>query len=278
MPPRVGRVGDGNGPREWLEALPPITRAWLLGSLVSTTLLSFGMLDGARLIWVWPLVAKKFEIWRLVTPFLFWGGFSFPFVINMFVLVQYSRNYEIAPYDTGGGGSTADYAWMLILGGALLLVMATFLQVMAPSQGLTYLVMYVWSRRNPTTPVSLYGFQLQAVYLPWALLAFNLVIGNDLTAPLMGVASGHCFYFCVDAFPLNYGYDIITTPRFIIDLFSGGGPPRPGRGYTATAPPARRGDQQQQQPPRGGGGGLFQRRPGGGGGHNWGTGRQLGAE
>ena len=25
---RVGRVGDGGGPREWLESLPPITRAW----------------------------------------------------------------------------------------------------------------------------------------------------------------------------------------------------------------------------------------------------------
>lgn len=165
------QVGDGNGPREWLESLPPITRAWFLASLLTTCLVSFGMLSAFRVVWVWPMVWEKFELWRLVTPFVYFGGFSFAFVINMYLLVQYSRNYEVSPYNTGGGGSTADYAWMLILGMGLLLVLSTVMGVVVPSQGLTYMVLYVWSRRNPSTQVSLYGFQLPAVYLPWALLA-----------------------------------------------------------------------------------------------------------
>jgi len=279
MPPgRVGRVGDGNGPREWLESLPVITRAWFLGSVVSTCLLSFGMVSATRLVWQWELVSRKFEVWRLVTPFLVWGSFSFPFLINMYVLVQYSRNYEAGPYDTGGGGSTADYAWMLAMGMAILLALSTFLGVVAPSQGLTYMVMYAWSRRNPTTPVSLYGFQLQAVYLPWALLLFNMVIGNDLTAPLMGVFAGHVYYFAVDAAPAQYGLsaDLVSTPQFLIDLFHGGGggpATRVGGGFTATAPPGRNNNEHNNR------NGLFQRRPNtGGGGHHWGAGRPLGAD
>ena len=33
--PRVGRVGDtGGGPRDWLESLPVVTRAWFVGTEV----------------------------------------------------------------------------------------------------------------------------------------------------------------------------------------------------------------------------------------------------
>ena len=229
-----------------------------------------------RLVWSWELVYRKLEIWRLVSPFVFWGGFSFPFLINMYVLVSYSKNYEASPYDTGGGGGPADYAWMLVIGAGLLLIMSTLLGVLAPSQGLTYDVLYVWSRRNPTMPVSLYGFKLPAVYLPWALLAFNMVIGNDLTAPLMGVVAGHVYYFAVDAAPLKYGNHFVKKPTFIIDLFeSAATAPRGGMttGYSAAPPPRR-----PENAPGGAGGpnagGLFQRR----GNHNWGAGRQLGAD
>ncbi|KAJ8598158.1 hypothetical protein CTAYLR_007373 [Chrysophaeum taylorii] len=268
---RVGRVGDGNGPREWLESLPPITRAWLLASVLTTCLVSFGILPPYRVIWSWDLVWHKFELWRLITPFAFFGGFSFPFLINVYLLVQYSRNYEVAPYNTGAGGTTADYAWMLILGMGILLILSTLMGQPVPSQGLTYMVLYVWSRRNPTMQVSLYGFQLAAVYLPWALLLLNMLIGNPLTVPLMGVFAGHAYYFAVDPLPDKYGSTLVTTPKFVMDLFADGpvGPMAAGPGFRAHAPPGRR--DQPATAPRGN---LFNR----GGGHNWGTGRTLGTE
>ena len=193
--PRVGRVGDASGgPREWLEGLPPVTRAWFAASMSATCLCSFGLMNPMRLLWSWPLLSQKFEVWRLVTPYTFFGGFSFAFLINMYLLVQYSKNYEVSPYNTGGGGDTADYVWMLCLGSALMCGLCTLLSIVMPAQGLTFMVLYVWSRRNPATQVSLYGFPVQALYLPWALLAFNMLIGNPLTVPLMGVACGHAFH------------------------------------------------------------------------------------
>mmetsp|Transcript_27414 Transcript_27414/g.81981 ORF Transcript_27414/g.81981 Transcript_27414/m.81981 type:complete len:277 (-) Transcript_27414:399-1229(-) len=225
MPPaRIGRVGAGGpSPRDWLESLPPVTRIWFVAAFGSTCLVSFGLLDPRRILWSWPLVYQKFEVWRAATAYVFFGGFSFPFLINMYLLVQYSRNYEVSPYDTGGGGDTADYVWMLTLGAMMMCGLCTWLGVSAPAQGLTFYVLYVWSRRNPTTQVSLYGFPVQAIHLPWALLAFNLLIGNALTVPLMGVACGHAYYFAIDVVPDAYDVTIVKTPQLLCDACGGGG-------------------------------------------------------
>lgn len=257
-------IGD-SGPKEWLEALPPITRAWFLASILTTCVTSFGFMQPHRVVWFWPMLYHKFEVWRLVTPFVFFGTFSFVFLINMYILVQYSQNYEASPYNTGGGGGPADYCWMLILGMAMLLAMSTFLNISAPASGLTFMVMYVWSRRNLDTQVNVYGLSMKAVYLPWALLALNMIIGNSITVPLMGVAAGHTYYFCVDPLPLHVGRDVVRTPSFLVDLFAGYGNAPAPQGYRAEAPPARR----QAAQPRAGG--AVHRA-----GHNWGTGRVLG--
>ena len=259
----VGRVGDSAGPREWLESLPPVTRAWFVASMTATTLCSFGLMSPSRLLWSWPMVYHKFEIWRVATPFIFFGGFSFPFLINMYLLVQYSKNYEVSPYNTGGGGSTADYVWMLALAATVMCGACTWMGVAMPAQGLTYTVLYAWSRRNPTTQVSLYGFPVQAVYLPWALCGFNMLIGNSLTMPLMGIAVGHLYYFAIDVVPATYGADVVTTPAFLINMCGGGGgmAAPAGPGFRGVAPPGRAAPAAPAAPR---------------GGHNWGGGRQLG--
>lgn len=93
-----------------------------------------------------------------------------------------------------------------------------------------------------------------------------MVIGNPLTMPIMGIVTGHTYYFAVDPLPDRYGHNIITTPTFIIELFGGGGyGAGPSTGFQATAPPGR-----NQPPPRPG----YVNR----GGHNWGAGRPLGTE
>jgi len=221
-----------------------------------------------RFIWNWPLVWEKFELWRLVTPFIFFGGFSFSWLIDMYLLVSYSRNYEVSPYNTGAGGTTADYAWMLILGMTIMLIISTFMGFLVPSKALIFMVLYVWTRRNPQNPVSIYGVQLKAVHLPWALLGLNLVIGNPLAMPILGIIVGHMYYFAIEVLPLQYGTQFIQTPNFIMNMLDD--PPPPGGTAYPAAPPQRR-DQGGGAAPAGG---AYQR----GRGHNWGTGRPLGVQ
>jgi hypothetical protein len=56
--------------------------------------------------------------------------------------------------------------------------------------------------RRTARPRSLLGLlAFTAPYLPWALLGFSLLLGNDVTSDLLGIAVGHGYYFLADVYP-----------------------------------------------------------------------------
>ena len=98
-PRNLGRVGQGpaNPVKDWLESLPPVTRVWFVASFGTTCLISFGLVDPYRLLWSWPAVRHRFEVWSLITPYFFFGGFSFPFLINLYLFNSIRRATRSAP-------------------------------------------------------------------------------------------------------------------------------------------------------------------------------------
>lgn len=230
-------MDDTGGPQAMYDALPFVTKHWLTATVCVTVLANFGAISVGNLIWDYRALSEKFEVWRLVTPFLFAGGFSFQMVILIFLLYQYSRQYESSSmFNTGGGGGTADYVFMMMFGmigivisGALLGLGVIF------SQALVYYVLYIWSKRHPTAQSNLWGFPIQANFLPFALLAINILMGNAFVHYLHGYAIGHIYYFIVDVVPKVYGKTILTTPEFLISKFGVGEyiPPAPERNMGA---------------------------------------------
>lgn len=174
-----------------------------------------------------------------------------PFVIDLYILVQYSNRYEEAPFNTGAGGNSADYAWMLCIGAVLLSAFGAIFNLPFLGRSLSFMILYVWTRKNPDQSTSLFGMKVQAFYLPWALLAFNLLIGNDIFMSILGIVSGHIYYFLHYIAPSTYGWTVIKTPRFLLELFDVTPVAPPGRGVGAPVRPF--------------------------GGHSWGTGNVLGA-
>ena len=55
-------------------------------------------------------------------------------------------------------------------------------------------------------------------FLPWVLLLMNLTMGGDILGDLVGIATGHLYYFVKDIVPIKYEYDILKTPEFLIRL------------------------------------------------------------
>merc|ERR1719198_824090 len=254
----VRNVGAGASPEEWFRSLPPITRWYFATVLLLTAAASFGVINPAQLTLDLPRLWQKFEVWRIPTSFAFFGGFSFPLLIQLYMLVQYSERYEASPFNTGGGGTTADYAWMLAFGMMVMMALALVmpgLVLFGPS--MVFMILYMWARKNPESPASMFGFQLQAFYLPWALVAFHILIGNSVFMPLLGIGVGHLYYFLVDVAPEQAGIDIIKTPGFVVDFFGG----MAMGAIEGGAPPAH-GDRAQPRPQTG---------------HSWGGGRVLGA-
>ena len=70
------------------------------------------------------------------------------------------------------------------------------------SSPLAYVPIYFWSRRHPSTPISLFGLlTITAPYLPFALVAFSWVLTGTWRAAasdLVGCAVGHVGWFIRD--------------------------------------------------------------------------------
>lgn len=64
------------------------------------------------------LILKKFQLWRLITTFLFFGNLGFNFFFNMIFTYRYCRMLEEGSFR----GRTADFVVMFMFGGVLMIV------------------------------------------------------------------------------------------------------------------------------------------------------------
>ena len=227
-----------------------------------SALVSFGLLHYQYLLFSAPIVWQRFEIWRIITGCLFAGGFSFNFLMHLYVLYQISTAYESNHYNTCAGGTSADYLWMSFIGMIAICVTDAIYPLGFLADAFLYFVMYVRSRRSPDDIMNMWGFKFKALYMPWVYLAFRMLMGNSIKSALAGAVLGHIFYFLIDVVPISYGYNIIKTPVLFMDItayLSGRSVPVVNNvGAGGIAPPSRRT-----------GGGMT--------GYNWGgTGRTLG--
>ncbi|GKE83563.1 derlin-1-like protein isoform X1 [Tanacetum coccineum] len=59
---------------------------------------------------------------------------------------------------------------------------------------------------------------MQGFYLPWALVAIDLVLGNQLMSSLLGIGVGHLYYFLTVLYPLAGGANFCKTPLWVHKL------------------------------------------------------------
>ncbi|KAB0406267.1 hypothetical protein E2I00_014312, partial [Balaenoptera physalus] len=130
------------------------------------------------------LIFKHFQIWRLITNFLFFGPVGFNFLFNMIFLYRYCRMLEEGSFR----GRTADF---------------------------------VFIRRNPYVRMNFFGLlNFQAPFLPWVLMGFSLLLGNSIIVDLLGIAVGHIYFFLEDVFPNQPGgIRILKTPSILKAIF-----------------------------------------------------------
>ena len=231
---------------------------------------NLNVVDPMFLIFNWYGLRYKFEVWRLVTPFMFVGGFSFDTLITLYMLVSYSQRYEISPYNTGAGGGSADYAFMLILSSIILNAFCLFFfGAMLLVRPLVFTVLYLWTKREPNAQVSIFGFPIQAKFLPFALLCLDLFMGKPVNGDIIGIGAGHLYYFIVEIVPALYGKDFLHTPEFLINFFGTGVyvPPAPTATQRSWPGPGR------VNPPNQAARSVSENTSG----HNWGSGRPLGS-
>jgi len=193
--------------------------------MLATILSMAGVVNPYTLILDWNMVFYKFQVWRLVTNFIFLGSFDISFLIRMLMIVRYGVILEKTTFE----GRTADFAFMLVFGILVLLAgsaVMPFMRMPVFSSTLVFMIVYMWSRNNADQPVSIWGvFQLKAFWLPWALMAFTVLMGGSPLGDFYGILVGHLYYFLVELHPRAGGSTYVKTPQFFrefIDRTYGG--------------------------------------------------------
>lgn len=191
------------GPISWLLQIPPITRTWLLLSLLTSLLVHSHLLTPLHLYSA-PTLPSLLST-RTLTTFLYFGSLSLDLLFHLFFFMRYSRILE----DSSFPAQPAAYLWLLLQSAAGLLLLSSIpipggMGGTSPflSSSLAFVPIYVWSRRHPTTPISLFGLvTIGAAYLPYALVGFTVVVNGEwraAQADLMGCVVGHVVWFVRD--------------------------------------------------------------------------------
>jgi len=198
----VGGMGNQNAHVDvvsWYLDIPTVSRLYLTGAFLTTAACGLDIVSPFSLYFNWDLVFSKGEVWRLVTSYLFFGAFSVDFLFHMYFLVRYSRLLEEGDFR----GRTANYVLMLLFGVMCISLVAVYTHVHFLGSALTFMMVYVWGRRNEDVRMSFLGFfTFNAPYLPWVMLGFSVLIGNGITMDLIGIIVGHTYYFLEFVYPV----------------------------------------------------------------------------
>ncbi|XP_075071912.1 derlin-3 isoform X2 [Mixophyes fleayi] len=156
-------------------------------------------------------------IWRLITNFLFFGHLGFSFFFNMIFLYRYSKMLE----ETSFRGRTADFVFMFLFGGLLITLFGLLAGLSFLGEAFTLMLLYVWCRRNPFIQINLFGLlTFQAPFLPWLIMGLSLLKGSSSLVNLLGIATGHIYFFLEDVFPNQPGgKKLLVTPALLKQIF-----------------------------------------------------------
>lgn len=238
---------------DWYRGIPQITKYWFTGSVVVPIAARFGLLNAQWLVLLFELVVYKFQIWRPVTAVLFYpisGPRGFHYLINLYFLYSYSTRLETGIFD----GKPAEYVFMLLFNWLCLVIIGFVADMMLLMDPMILSVLYVWCQLNKDTIVSFwFGTRFKAMYLPWVLLAFNMIVGGGGFQELLGIIVGHLYFFLMFKYPQDFGgARLLNTPQILYKYFPNR---RGGVSGFGQAPASRRRPDDDNQ-----------------GGHNWGRG------
>nr|XP_046180718.1 derlin-2-like isoform X2 [Oncorhynchus gorbuscha] len=167
--------------QEYLQ-IPFVTRAYTTACVLTTAAVQLELITPFQLYFNPDLILRNYQVWRLITNFLFFGPVGFNFLFNMIFLYRYCRMLEEGSFR----GRTADFVFMFLFGGLLMTIFGTFVSLVFLGQAFTIMLVYVWSRRNPNVRMNFFGLlNFQAPFLPWVLMGFSLLLGNSIIVDLL---------------------------------------------------------------------------------------------
>jgi len=204
----------------WIKSIPFFTRYWLGASVVFPVLGRIGLINGMNMMLFYEPLFHKFQIWRPLTALVYYPispMTGFHYLTNLYFLYSYSVRLETDTFL----GRPADYCFALLFMAATCIVTGLAVGLPLLMDPMVLAVLYVWCQLNKNVIMNFwFGTQFKAMYLPWVVLLFNMVITGSFLNELTGILVGHLFYFLKFKYPLDFGgSQLLLTPTFLENLF-----------------------------------------------------------
>ncbi|MCP9258012.1 Derlin-1 [Dirofilaria immitis] len=126
-------------------------------------------------------------IWRPLTALFYYPltpSSGFHWLLMLYFLYNYSRGIETGLFD----GRPADYLSMLIFNWIICTIICLAAGVLFLLEPMVLSVLYVWCQMNRDQIVQFwFGTQFKAMYLPWILVGFNMILRGGGMNELIGI-------------------------------------------------------------------------------------------
>ncbi|EFC44597.1 predicted protein, partial [Naegleria gruberi] len=200
---------------------PFVTKHLGAFSFALTCAVSFKMINPFNLVLLFDRVfSTDFEVWRLITNAVFFGGFGMNFLFAFMLFIQYSSELEKSRFD----GRVADFIFCILFGLVPMTVLAFFSGSYVLSSSLMMYMVYIWCNYNPDSNLRLMFIptQIPSRWFPFALTAFHVVLGGGIETVIedgIGILCGHLYYFLEEKYPEARETKILNTPSLLYWLF-----------------------------------------------------------
>ncbi|XP_045595944.1 derlin-1 [Procambarus clarkii] len=201
---------------DWLSTIPRFTRTWFVGTIALSLLGRFQLINVYWLVLDADRLFNGFQLWRPVTALLYYPT-SMHFLFNLYFLYNYSLRLETGMF----AQRPADYLFMLLFSWTCSVIVALLAGFPLLMDVMVLVVIYVWCQLNKDTIVTFwFGLQFKAMYLPWVILIFNVVIVHSGLMELVGILIGHLYFFLMFKYPEDFGgRKLLQTPQFLYYYF-----------------------------------------------------------
>ena len=194
---------------------PKITKILIISSFATSILVWTGLITTLDIYLNFGLIINKFQIWRIITTFLYFGEFNLSLILHMYIFFRDSKILEKKIFH----GSSANYLYFILFCMIFLLLLRPFTKSIFLSSSLNFAMMYYWGRKSKTTNVEFMGvFTFRAPYLSAFYLLISFLLGYDYRELIFGIIVGHVYFFGKEILPRIKGVKgikLLETPKIV---------------------------------------------------------------
>ena len=194
---------------------PKITKILVLSSFGISVLVWSGLINTLDIYLNFYLIFHKYEIWRILTTFLYFGEFNLNLILHMFIFFRDSKILERKIFQ----GNSADYLYFILFCMIFLLLLSPITKTLFLSTSLNFAMMYYWGRKSKMTNVEFMGvFTFRAPYLSIFHLMISFLLGYEYKELIIGIIVGHVYFFLKEILPRIKGVKgikLLETPKIV---------------------------------------------------------------